>query len=147
MKKVNKKDFINPIDKDKISEDPSSLSYGHHRGSFPVIPTKKGAIKNKALSIMEEQTNIQLEQIKEQMKLLADQANKIKQRVEISQMIYNAEIKFEPLVSHNYHLYEKESGEYLLSMIGPKDWGFKGNPYNFISSVKLLGDHTWEMIQ
>ena len=34
----------------------------------------------------------------------------------------------------------------VLSMIGPKDWGFKGNPYNFISSVKLLGDHTWEMI-
>ena len=146
MKKADTKEFINPIDKDKISDQPSTLRYGHHRGSFPVIPTKKGTIKTKALAVMEEQTNIQLQQIKEQMKLLADQASKIQQRVEISQMIYNAEIKFEPLVSHKYHLYENDEGDYLLSMIGPKDWGFKGNPYNFISSVKLLGDHTWEMI-
>ncbi len=146
MKKGKNKEFINPIDSDKISEEPGTLKYGHHRGSFPVIPTKKGMIKNKALSIMEEQTDMQLQQIKEQIDLLANQAKKIQQRVEISQLIYNAEIKFEPLVSHNYHLYENDNGEYLLSMIGPKDWGFKGNPYTFISSVKLLGDHTWEIM-
>ena len=48
MKK--KKDIINPIDKDNITENPGSLSYGHHRGSFPVIPTKQGTIKTKAIS-------------------------------------------------------------------------------------------------
>ena len=78
--------------------------------------------------------------------LLAQKTKKIQQRVEISQLIYYAEIKFERLVSHNYNLYENDNGEYLLSMIGPKDWGFKGNPYTFISSVKLLGDHTWEIM-
>ncbi len=144
-KKSDKK--INPIDKDNITEEPGTLAYGHHRGSFPIIPTKKGVIKNKAMAAMEHQTDIQLLQIKEQMSLLAEQANKIKERVEISEMIYNAEIRFEPLISHQYHLYEKENNQFILLMIGPNEWGRKGCPYEFISTVKLLADHTWEMIK
>ena len=64
---TKKSKIINPIDKDNITEEPGTLSYGHHRGSFPVIPTKQGAIKNKALAAMEHQTDIQLQQIKDQM--------------------------------------------------------------------------------
>ena len=63
-----KKNISNPIDKDNVTDNPNSLTYGHHRGSFPVIPTKEGVIKNKALSAMEHQTDIQLKQIKDQMK-------------------------------------------------------------------------------
>ena len=36
---------------------------------------------------------------------------------------------------------------FLLMMIGPNEWGKKGCPINFISSVKLLADHTWEVIK
>ncbi len=143
----NKKDIINPIDKDNITENPGSLTYGHHRGSFPIIPTKQGAIKTKAISAMEHQTDMQLDQIKQQMSLLAQQANTIKKRIEISEMIYHAEIRFEPLISHFYHLYENENGNFFLMMIGEKEWGRKGCPLNFISSVKLLADHTWEVIK
>ena len=75
-----KKNISNPIDKDNVTENPNSLTYGHHRGSFPVIPTKEGVIKNKALSAMEHQTDIQLKQIKDQMALLAEQAKKLKER-------------------------------------------------------------------
>ena len=143
----NKKDIINPIDKDNITENPGSLTYGHHRGSFPIIPTKQGAIKTKAISAMEHQTDMQLDQIKQQMSLLAQQANTIKKRIEISEMIYHAEIRFEPLISHFYHLYENENGNFFLMMIGEKEWGRKKCPLNFISSVKLLADHTWEVIK
>ena len=144
---TKKSKIINPIDKDNITEEPGTLSYGHHRGSFPVIPTKQGAIKNKALAAMEHQTDIQLQQIKEQMSLLAEQANNIKKRVEISEMIYNSEIKFEPIISHIYHLYENEINEFQLLMIGPNEWGRKECPYNFISTVRLLADHTWEILK
>jgi hypothetical protein len=137
----------NPIDKDNITEQPGTLTYGHHRGSFPVIPTKQGAIKSKSIAAMEYQTDIQLEQIKEQMSLLAEQANNIKKRVEISEMIYQAELRFEPLISHQYHLYENDSNEFVLLMIGPNEWGRKGCKYQFISTVKLLADHTWEMVK
>lgn len=143
----NKKNIENPIDEDNITENPGTLTYGHHRGSFPVIPTKQGAIKSKAISAMEHQTDIQLDQIKQQMSLLAEQANKIKKRVEISEMIYQAEIRFDPLISHVYHLYENDDNNFLLMMIGPSEWGRKECPLHFISTVKLLADHTWEVIK
>ena len=138
--------FINPIDKDNITETPNTLAYPHHRGGVPIIPSKQGDIKHKALSAMEEQTNTQLLQIKEQMELLAKQATSIKDRILISEQIYNAEIRFEPLIAHVYHLYKKNEEEYILSMVSPKDWGRKKCPYTFIASVKLLSDHTWEII-
>ena len=143
----NKKNKENPIDIENITDQPGTLTYGHHRGSFPVIPTKQGTIKTKAISAMEHQTDMQLDQIKQQMSLLAEQANKIKKRVEISEMIYHAEIRFEPLISHTYHLYENEENHFFLMMIGPEEWGKKGCPLAFISSVKLLADHTWEVIK
>ena len=139
--------FTNPIDKDNITENPHSLTYPHHRGGVPIIPSKQGDIKHKALSAMKEQTNTQLLQIKEQMELLAKQATSIKDRIDISEQIYNAEIRFEPLIAHVYHLYKNEKENYILSMISPKDWGQKKCPYTFIASVKLLSDHTWEIIR
>ena len=40
-------------------------------------------------------------------------------------MIYHAEIRFEPLISHIYHLYEDENGNFFLMMIGENEWGRK----------------------
>jgi len=142
---MKKKEFINPIDKDNITETPNTLTYGHHRGSLPVKPTEEGQIKSKALSAMEHQTDIQLLQIKEQMELLAQQAQKIQQRIDISQQIYAAKVKFEPLINHTYHLYNNK-GEKLLLMVAPNDWGRRGCPYEFIASVRLLADHTWDVL-
>jgi len=139
-------EFINPIDKDTITDKPDSLAYPHHRGSLPVAPTKQGEIKIKAMSAMEHQTNQQLSQIKQQMELLAKQASAIQDRVEVSEQIYGAEMRFKPDVLHTYHLYEKENGKHTLSMIGPNQWGRRDCPFTFVASVKLLGDHTWEIV-
>ena len=92
---------------------------------------------------MKEQTNTQLLQIKEQMELLAKQATSIKNRIDISEQIYNAEIRFEPLISHTYHLYKKNEEDYFLSMISPTDWGKNKSLFTFIASVKLLSDQIY----
>ena len=135
------------IDKDKITENPSSLAYPHHVGSAVVKPEDKGKIKGRAMAAMEQQTDQQLGQIKEQMQLLADQANRIQKRKEISEQIYQADFRFEPLISHTYYLYKKETGKTLLSMVHPEEWGRSGVPYEFISAITLLADHTWEIIE
>lgn len=145
MSQNKKENFVNPIDDDHITENPGTLTYGHHRGSLPIVPTKEGEIKSKALSAMEHQTDIQLLQIKEQMELLAHQAQKIQTRVEISHQIYSAKVRFEPLINHIYHLYNNQ-GESVLVMVGPNDWGRKGCPYEFVASVRLLADHTWDVL-
>lgn len=143
-----KEDFINPIDKDKITENPHALEYAHHVGSALIKPEDKGKLKSRALSAMEKQTDDQMMIIKEQIDLLADQARKIQKRIEISERIYMAEIKMDTFIGHHYFLYQRDTGKNILSLIGPEEWGRKGHPYTeFIAEVKLLSDHTWDVIR
>ena len=140
-------EFQNPIDPDKITETPSSLEYPHHAGSALVKPEDKGKIKGRALSAMEFQTDMQLDQIYQQMQLLAEQAKKLNSRKDISEMIYQAEMRFEPLINHIYHLYKKEDSTYLLSLIGPNQWGRSKKSFDFLATVRLLADHTWDVLE
>lgn len=143
---MNQDEFINPIDPDKISENPHSLEYPHHSGSALVKPEDQGKLKGRALSAMEHQTDMQLNQIYEQMQLLAEQAKKLQDRKSISEFIYQAEMRFEPLINHIYHLYRKEEGNFLLSLIAPNQWGRSKHTYEWIATVRLLADHTWDVL-
>jgi len=137
----------NPIDKDKITENPHNLPYAHTVGGFVIKPIDKGRVKGNALAAMEEQTDIQLNQIKEQIDLLARQAQELKNRKEISYQIYGAEMGFKPVVGKTYHLYERDTGARVLSLVGPNNWG-KEIPFEvFIATVRMLGDHTWEILE
>ena len=138
---------FNPIDKDKITDNPHNLPYAHNVGSAIIFPDDKDRIKSNAMAAMVEQTNMQMKQIYDQMELLVNQANDLKKRVEISEEIYTAEMGFKPLTGHTYHLYEKEDGTKVLSMIGPKQWS-QGNKYKkFIATARLMGDHSWQIIE
>jgi hypothetical protein len=121
----------------------SVLPYASSVGSVAIRPTKEGVIKHKALSAMEEQTNMQLDQIRQQIELLAKQAQEIRKRKELSMMIYEAKLSFKPQIGQVYHLYERRDGSHLLSLVAPQEWGGSGPFKNFISSVRLLADHTW----
>lgn len=133
--------------KDKTTDSPGTLPYAHHSGSALVKPEDKGKITGRALAAMQSQTDMQMAQIYDQMQLLADQAKKIRARVEVSERIYQASIAFEPLINHHYYLYQKEDGMDFLSMIGPEEWGRKKNFASFVAEVKLLADHTWEILR
>jgi hypothetical protein len=139
--------WVNPIDPDKVAENPGILPYGHTVGGAVVKPEDEGKLKSRALSAMQHQTDAQLSQIKEQIDLLAQQAKKIQDRIEISNWVYQAKTSFEPFINHVYHLYKRTEDEYVLTMIGPSEWG-KSMPYqSFVASVRLLADHTWEIVE
>ena len=122
----------------------SVLPYASSAGSVAIRPTKEGVIKHKALSAMEDQTNMQLNQIKEQIELLARQAQEIKKRKELSLMIYEAKITFKPQIGQIYHVYEKTDASHVLSLVAPSEWGGGSGPFaGFVATVKLLADHTW----
>ena len=121
----------------------SVLPYAASVAGALVKPTEEGVIRHKALTAMEEQTNMQLEQIRKQIELLAMQAQEIHKRKELSMMIYNARLSFKPEIGQTYYLYEKKDGSHMISLISPKEWG-EGMPYkSFVAAVKLLADHTW----
>jgi hypothetical protein len=71
------------------------------------------------------------------------QAQEIRKRKELSLMIYEAKLGFKPQIGHTYHLYEKNDGNHMLSLVSPGEWGGNGPFKQFISSVRLLADHTW----
>lgn len=145
MPEKDKEEFINPIDKDKIAENPHLLPYAHTVGGAVIKPIDKGRIKGLALDAMYQQTNSQLNQLREQVETLVRQANIIHERVSISEKIYLAEMSFKPLIGRQYHLYERSNGKYVLSMVAPEEWGNKP-PFEFLATASLLSDHTWEII-
>lgn len=120
------------------------LPYSASVSGAVIRPTEEGMIRHKALTAMEEQTNMQLEQIRKQIELLVMQAQEIQKRKELSMMIYGAKLSFQPVIGQVYHLYEKKDGSYTISMISPKEWGGGTGPFlRVIAPVKLLADHTW----
>ncbi|TXF91788.1 DUF2452 domain-containing protein [Neolewinella aurantiaca] len=139
-------DFINPIDADKIAENPGLLPYAHERGGATIKPMDAGKMKGLAMSSMYEQTDMQLDQIKAQIELLARQANEIQNRMTISERIYEAEMGIDPIIGRTYFLYRNKKKKHLLSMVSPAEWGPR-IPYEYIATVKLLGDHTWDILE
>jgi hypothetical protein len=121
----------------------SVLPYSASVSGAVIRANEEGMIKHKALTAMEEQTNMQLQQIRKQIELLALQAQEIQKRKELSLMIYDAKLSFKPNIGQVYFLYEKKDGSHTLSLVSPKEWGGAGPFKKFIAAVKLLADHTW----
>jgi hypothetical protein len=122
----------------------SVMPYATSVSGAVIKATEDGVIRHKALTAMEEQTNMQLDQIRKQIELLAIQAQEIQMRKELSMIIYGAKLSFVPVIGHTYFLYEKSDASNVLSLISPKEYGGGAGPYKkFIAPVKLLADHTW----
>ena len=122
----------------------SVMPYSTSVSGAVIKPTEAGMIRHKALTAMEEQTNMQLNQIRKQIELLAIQAQEIQMRKELSMIIYNARLSFVPVIGHTYYLYQKADDTHTLSLISSKEYGGGSGPYKkYIAPVKLLADHTW----
>lgn len=134
-------------EKDKITDLPGLIEYAHHAGSAIIKPEDKGRIKGNAVAAMHDQTDRQFRQLYEQMQTLIEQAKYLKGRVEVSERIYQANVPFQPVIGKVYFLYKKKDGTDLLSMVSPDEWG-KSFPYEaFEAEVRLLSDHTWEIVK
>ena len=121
----------------------SVMPYSASVSGAIIKPNEEGVIRHKALSAMEEQTNMQLQQIRKQIELLALQAQEIQMRKELSMIIYNAKLSFSPVIGSLYYLYEKQDGSHFVSIVSPKEWGGSGPFKKLTAAVKLLADHTW----
>ena len=122
----------------------SVLPYSASVSGAVIKANEEGVIKHKALTAMEEQTNMQLEQIRKQIELLALQAHEIQKRKELSLTIYSARLSFKPNIGQTYYLYQRHDDSYLLSLVSPKEWGPSEPFKKFIAGVLLLADHTWK---
>jgi Protein of unknown function (DUF2452) len=135
----------NPINPDKVAENPGLMAYAHSAGGAVIRPEDMGKVKGKSVLAMRQQSERQLNQVYQQMAILAQQAKALRQRVEVSERIYRVNMNFEPIINETYYVYEKENGSDVLSMVAPNEWGRSYKFSRFIAKVTLLADHTWEV--
>jgi hypothetical protein len=127
---------------DELHNAPYALSVS----SPKIEPIDKRMLKANAHEAMQHQAEQQIQMLKKQAQLLIKQAQSIEKRLEVSHSIYQAEMNFEPVVNSIYHLYQKKDGSQVLSMVAPYEWG-PSMPFDqFLNTVRLLADKTWDIL-
>ncbi len=134
------KEFESYIGEASLSPIPLSI------GSPVIRPEDKNQIKANAVEAMNHYANQEIAMLKKQADLIMEQVREIQNRLKVSEKIYESDMRFVPVVGQVYHLYEKDD-HYTLSLIGPDEWGNSKNTRKYLSSVKLLGDHSWDLVK
>ena len=83
--------------------------------------------------------------IMELVDVLQRQADEIKRRLDLTDMVHAAKYEFQIAHGHTYWLaQDTRRCELILCGMGPDGWS-AGPPawYKYITAVKWLGDHTW----
>ena len=154
----NEKIDTDPIDSVEVDKRPLFLKDARYQGELhnapyalsvtspKIEPIDKRLLKANAHEAMQHQAEQQIQILKKQAELLMKQAKAIEHRLEVSHAIYQADINFEPVINGIYHVYQKDNGTQVLSMVAPYEWGSKMPFSEFLYTVRLLGDRTWDIL-
>lgn len=114
--------------------------------SPPIKMIDKNKVKANAVEAMHMQAHQQISMLRKQAELIMQQVKEIEDRLKISESIYKAEMRFKPVMGQIYHLYEKEEGTFMVSLIGPNEWGRSQSFKRYLSTIRLLSDSTWDIL-
>lgn len=102
--------------------------------SPPIIPNDLTSFKTRGISEVERDLQQKLTEIREQYLKAIDHYN-------WNKLVYEAEIRFEPVVGGIYHLYQMRGGR-ALSMVSPGQW-----PHRHLATVRLNYDRQWLIVE
>ena len=77
--------------------------------------------------------------------VLQKQADDIRRRLEVTDLVHAAEYQFQVVMGNSYWLvWHRRREQTLLVMTGPDEWN-TGIPedYEYLTQVRYMGDHTW----
>lgn len=110
---------------------------------FDLIPVEKQ--KDIMVNVARLHAQQEYDRIMELVSVLQKQAEQIKRRLEITDMVHSAKYDFQIAHGNTYWLvYDNNKNCTRLAITGPEDW-FTGKPesYDYICKVKWMGDYTW----
>ena len=110
------------------------LSYPASTLSPPIVPTDLSSFKSRGIAEVERDLQQKLTELREEYLRAIDHFN-------WNKLVYEAEIRFEPIVGGTYHLYEMR-GRRALSMISPDQW-----PHKHLATVRLNVDRQWRVVE
>jgi len=110
---------------------------------FDLVPVTKQ--KDIMLNVARLHAQQEYDRIMELVTVLQSQAEQIKRRLDITDMVHAAEYQFQIAHGNTYWLlYDRRKDVTRLSINGPDDWSSSApEEYEYITQVKWLGDHTW----
>lgn len=120
--------------------------YGTNVSAPAIKPNDMSSIKGRAITAAEKYAEKEINKLKKQAELIMEQVKEVKERVDVSKIIYDADFNIQPVIGNKYFLYERENGTHFLSLIAEDQW-IKVNPGKFLAEVELLPDQTWEIVR
>jgi hypothetical protein len=110
---------------------------------FDLVPVTKQ--KDIMLNVARLHAQQEYDRIMELVTVLQSQAEQIKRRLDVTDMVHAAEYQFQIAHGNTYWLlYDRRKDVTRLSINGPNDWSSSApEEYEYITQVKWLGDHTW----
>ena len=110
---------------------------------FDLVPVTKQ--KDIMLNVARLHAQQEYDRIMELVTVLQSQAEQIKRRLDVTDMVHSAEYQFQIAHGNTYWLlYDHRKNITRLSINGPDDWSSSApEEYEYITQVKWLGDHTW----
>jgi hypothetical protein len=124
----------------------SIVPYGLDRGApkFDIIETKSK--KDQHYNLAVQQAHAEFENLKQIADAINKQAQQIKERLEITNLVHKAERSFTPVVGAIYWIIkDTKKNNIQIVVLGPKDWS-AGPPsnYEYIFCIKYLANGLWE---
>jgi len=110
---------------------------------FDLVPVEKH--KDIMLNVARLHASQEYDRIMELVAVLQKQADQIKHRLDLTDMVHSAKYDFQLSNGNIYWLlYDHRKLFTRLSINGPNDWSSSAPAeYEYICKVKWLGDHTW----
>ena len=110
---------------------------------FDLVPVEKH--KDIMLNVARLHAKQEYDRIMELVTVLQKQAEQIKHRLDLTDMVHAAKYDFQLANGNIYWLLFDTLKQFTrLSIHGPNDWsGTAPEQYEYICKVKWLGDHTW----
>ena len=110
---------------------------------FDLIPVEKQ--KDIMVNVARLHAQQEYDRIMELVTILQKQAEELKRRLDITDMVHQAKYEFQPYHGNTYWLlYDSRKDCTRLSITGPNDWSTgKPTEYEYICKVKWMGDYTW----
>lgn len=102
--------------------------------SPPILPNDLTSFKSRGISEVQRDLQQKLTEIREEYLKAIDHFN-------WNKLVYESEIRFEPVVGGVYYLYQMRSGR-ALSMIAPDQW-----PHRHLATVRLNMDRQWLVVE
>ena len=113
---------------------------------FDLVPVTQQ--KDIMLNVARLHAEQEYQRIMDLVAVLQEQANAIKRRLDITDMVHSAKYSFQIAHGNTYWLIQDHrKNELILSSMGPDDWSSSPpQEYEYITAVRWLGDYTWQEV-